>query len=94
MRLISRFNLMTNLASDVLYSQGDSCDEIFFLFQGKIMLYIDISDHINMEHHIGLDQAFNVPIALCNAGIYFGDNDVLLHKNGYRVHTAICEEDC
>ena len=94
MKMISKMSMSTNLANDVLFSQGDSCDEIFFIYKGKVVMYIDISDHINMQHFVSLDKAFNLPLTIYNAGTYFGDNDVLLLKNGYRVHTAICKEDC
>ena len=57
-------------------------------------MYLDITDHINMEHYISTEKAFNLPLTIYNSGSYFGDNDVLLLKNGYRVHTAVCKEDC
>jgi hypothetical protein len=63
---------------------------LFFLFKGKIVLYIDLSDHVEMSHILSPEHSFNVPLSIYGAGTYFGDNDVLLHKNGYREHTAIC----
>jgi len=40
------------------------------------------------------DSAFNVPLAIYSNGSYFGDNDVLLQRNGYRSITGICQGDC
>lgn len=84
MRLISKLIISINLEGDILYSQGDSCDELFFLYKGKVVLYLDISDHVNMAHLISPENAFNVNMVIYGNGTYFGDNDVLLYKNGYR----------
>ena len=46
-----------------------------------------------MSQFIQSDSAFNVPLAQYSAGSYFGDNDVLLQKNGYRSNTGVCQGD-
>ena len=47
-----------------------------------------------MTKFVNAESCFNVPICVYGEGSYFGDNDVLLQRNGYRSHTAVCKEDC
>ena len=47
-----------------------------------------------MKQFVKEDSAFNVPLAIYSNGSYFGDNDVLLQRNGYRSITGICQGDC
>ena len=47
-----------------------------------------------MRQFVKVDSCFNIPIAVYSNGSYFGDNDVLLQKNGYRSITGICQGDC
>lgn len=46
-----------------------------------------------MSQFISADSAFNVPLAQYSHGSYFGDNDVILQKNGYRSNTGVCQGD-
>lgn len=79
--------------NDILFNQGDQADEIFFVYNGSFILYIDLLDFMNMEPFLKSDQAFNIPLCLYTNGSYFGDNEVLLNKNGFRQTTAICQQD-
>ena len=47
-----------------------------------------------MKSIVKEDSCFNVPLAIYSNSSYFGDNDVLLQKNGYRSITGICQGDC
>jgi hypothetical protein len=47
-----------------------------------------------MRNLIRDDSCFNIPIAIYTNGSYFGDNDVLLQKNGYRTISGISQGDC
>ena len=76
--LIPRLKLMSLYDNDILYSQGDQAEEIFFVYHGSILLYVDILDFINMEPFIKTDQVFNIPLAIYSNGSYFGDNDMML----------------
>ena len=38
-------------------------------------------------------MCFNIPMIIYTTGSYFGDNDALLNKNGFRSHSAICLQD-
>lgn len=78
---------------DILYSQGDYADEIFFVFKGSAVLYNDISEVVNMKPLVRENECFNVSICIYKSGSYFGDNDVLLSKIGYRSFTCISYED-
>jgi len=59
-----------------------------------VLLYVDLSDILDMKYWVRDDQSFNVPLAVYSNGSYFGDNDVLLQKNGYRSISGICNGDC
>jgi CRP-like cAMP-binding protein len=91
--LIPRLKPMTLYDNDILFNQGDQAEEIFFVYNGSVLHYVDILDFMNMEPFIKNDQAFNVPLCLFSDGSYFGDNEVLLQKNGFRMTTAICQKD-
>ena len=80
--------------NDILFSQGDQAEEIFFIFHGGVLLYVDLSEIVDMKQFVKEDSAFNVPLAIYSNGSYFGDNDVLLQRNGYRSITGICQGDC
>ena len=34
---------------DILFSQGDTANEIYFILKGKVMLYVDVSDLIDIK---------------------------------------------
>ena len=62
---------------DILFSEGDSAVDIYFILVGQFKLYFDCSDTIELDiPTINLKkQAFNVPFSLQYAGSYFGDED-------------------
>ena len=64
--------------NDILFSQGDQAEEIFFIFQGSCLIFVDLSEIVDMSTLIKLDQSFNVPLAIYTNSSYFGDNDVLI----------------
>ena len=35
--------------NDILFNQGDQAEEIFFVYDGSILLYVDVLDFLNME---------------------------------------------
>jgi CRP-like cAMP-binding protein len=67
---------------------------VFFIFKGSVILYVDLSEIVDMSIYIKEDQSFNVPLAVFSNGSYFGDNDVMLQRNGYRSMSGICNGDC
>lgn len=76
--------------NDILFSQGDQAEEVYFIFRGSCIILIDLSEIVDMNDLIKKDQSFNVPLVFYNFSSYFGDNDVLTKINGYRTITAIC----
>jgi hypothetical protein len=63
---------------------------MFFIFHGSVLLYVDLSEIVDMRSFIKDDSCFNLPIAVYSNGSYFGDNDVLVQKNAYRTISGIC----
>lgn len=59
-----------------------------------MLLYVDLSEIVDMQTLVKGDKCFNVPLAIYSNSSYFGDNDVLLQRNGYRSITGICQGDC
>lgn len=91
--IIPRLKNLLYYENDILFNQGDQAEEVFFVFSGQIMLYVDIVDFLNMEPFIKSDQSFNLPLSVYVNGSYFGDNEVFLQTNGFRNTTAICQND-
>lgn len=85
-----KLKVMNLFENDILYSQSDQAEELFFVFHGTVLLLIDIMDVVDMTKFVKIDNTFNIPVCIYSSGSYFGDNDVLLQRNGYRSHTAIC----
>ncbi len=56
-------------AADTLYYQGDYAEEVFFIYQGRIKLYIDLNE-------TGTGEQNNAPFNLYVEGSYFGDSDI------------------
>lgn len=81
---------MNLFENDILFSQGDQAEEIFFIFHGNVLLYVDLMEYVDMRHLVKEDSCFNVPLAIYSSGSYLGDNDVLLHRNGYRSILGVC----
>lgn len=76
--LIPKLKMMNLFDNDILFSQGDQAEELFFVFHGSALLNVDIMDFIDMKSFVKHESCFNVPIAIYGNGSYFGDNDVLL----------------
>ena len=68
---------MNLFEDDILYSQNDQSTHIYFVFNGSILLYIDVSIIINMTYFVDQESSFNIPVMIYSNGSYFGDNDVL-----------------
>lgn len=66
---------------DILFSQGDIAEEVFFVLDGGFTLYVDVSDQLTLESGTidPVKDAFNVPYSLYVQGSYFGDSDCLTH---------------
>lgn len=83
---------------DILYSQGDPAEDIFFIIKGRVKFFYEtkVSEDdrkLLKERNVQLPEP--VPINLHVEGNYFGDNDVLVNqgKDG-RDSTAIAETEC
>ena len=81
------------LENDVLFSQGDRAEEVYFIFHGAVLLYIDLSEVLNMKMYVKSEETFNMPLCMYQYGAYFGDSDVLNNVTGYRSHTCVIHED-
>ena len=92
--VIPKLKTLNLFDNDILFSQGDQAEEIFFIFHGSVLLYVDLSEIVDMQTLVKGDKCFNVPLAIYSNSSYFGDNDVLLQRNGYRSITGICQGDC
>ena len=93
-RLIPKLSNMSMFDNDILFSQGDQAEELFFIFQGSCLIFVDLSEIVDMSSLVKIDQSFNVPLAIYTKSSYFGDNDVMLQRNGYRTISCICQGDC
>ena len=51
---------------------------MFFMFHGSVMLFVDLSEIVDMRTFVKDDSCFNLPVAVYANGSYFGDNDILL----------------
>jgi CRP-like cAMP-binding protein len=76
--IIPKLKSLNLFDNDILFSQGDQAEEIFFIFHGSVLLYIDLSEIVDMRSIVKEDSCFNVPLAIYSNSSYFGDNDVLL----------------
>ena len=56
---------------DVLYNQGDTAEEVFFILKGRVKLYCDANEG---DEKLGQNP---LPFNLYVEGSYFGDSDVL-----------------
>lgn len=57
---------------DLLYSEGDYAEEIFFIFKGRIKMYIDTKLP---------DDPPSIPFNLYVEGSYFGDSDIFVSSS-------------
>ena len=72
---------------DTLYQQGDYAEEVFFIFQGRIKLYIDLNE-------TGEGETMNVPFNLYVEGSYFGDSDIFPDPNQEENEDYRNQRDC
>lgn len=54
-RLIPKLSNMTMFDNDILFSQGDQAEEIFFLFQGNCLIFVDLSEIVDMKDLLKVD---------------------------------------
>jgi CRP-like cAMP-binding protein len=47
--LIPKLKLLTTLDNEVLFEKGDQAEELYFIFDGSILLYTDLSDIVDMK---------------------------------------------
>jgi CRP-like cAMP-binding protein len=66
--------------NEILFSQGDLSDLIYFVFKGNIVLLTDLSELVDMSLHLKPFVSFNVPLCHFIDGSFLGDNEVLLCK--------------
>ena len=77
---------------DILYSKRDLAEEIYFMHSGKIALYFDLSEFVDMCFLLKPNQfCFNIPLVVFGEGSHFGDNESLTKRSGIRQTTAICK---
>lgn len=88
--MIPKLKMLALYDNDILFSQGDQAEEMFFIFHGSVLLYVDLSEIVDMRTFVKDDSCFNLPIAVYSNGSYFGDNDVILQKNSYRTISGVC----
>jgi len=65
------------MPDEILYSQGDAADELYFIIDGAITLFADLQSVIPVLDGLidPLTESFNVPYALYYKQGYFGDSD-------------------
>ena len=54
---------------DLIYRQQEQAEEVFFIYEGEVTLFLDINDNRNSEPVL-------VPFNKYLKGSYFGDNDI------------------
>lgn len=59
-------------SQDMLYYQGDTPEELFFILQGKVQLKYDITE--GMVY----DRRYNIPFNMYTQGSYLGDIELLI----------------
>lgn len=84
MTIIPKLQPLNLFDNDILFSQGDLAEEIFFVLHGKVLLLTDITDVIDFSLYLTAEVSFNVPISVYSDGSYFGDNDVLFKRQTIR----------
>ena len=47
--LIPKLQMKTTLDNEVLFEKGDQAEELYFIFDGSILLYTDLSDIVDMK---------------------------------------------
>lgn len=60
------------------------------------MIFVDLSDIVDMKHLVKEDSCFNMPIAITSNGSYFGDNDILTKdevNSNYRTISSVIQGD-
>lgn len=75
--IVPKLKPLNLYGNDILFSQGDQAEEIFFNLKGEVVLYVDISEFVDLSIFISIEKCFNLPISVYSTGSYFGDNDVL-----------------
>ena len=77
---------------DILYSQSDIAEYMYFLYEGEVQLFSDISQEIDMSGLLDYQDkcVFNIQFTHYTSGGYFGDEDSLIQTYGHRNHTAVC----
>ena len=48
--MIPKLKLQSALENEVIYNQGDNAEEMYFIFDGTVLLYTDLSDIVTMNH--------------------------------------------
>eukprot|EP00347_Sterkiella_histriomuscorum_P001048 403373535 len=78
------------MPTDVLYTQGDHSDEIYFIKKGRIKLYIDVN-----ENNPDAQEPLNIAFIAYVEGSYFGDSDIFFQdENKGRDSTAVADTEC
>ena len=71
--VLPRMKPMRFFEKDYIYRQQEQAEEVIFLYEGDVTLYLDINDQINGKPQL---IAFNKYLA----GSYFGDSDIFCCK--------------
>lgn len=79
---------MTVYSKDILYSQGEHPEEVFFIMRGRVKLCYDISE--------GEGVPRNIPFNMYVEGSYFGEMEMMIkmYQNYGRDGTAIVDCEC
>jgi CRP-like cAMP-binding protein len=76
-KVIQRLRPRSVFQGEMLFSQGDVADEVYFVIQGGFTKYVDLSDVLDLPPNLidPSEEAFNVPYVTYVSGSYFGDSD-------------------
>lgn len=76
-QIVPKLKLIHLFENDIIYSQDDSANLFYFLLEGEVQVYMDVSHKLNLKDILPELDNFNLPLANYKSGSYFGDNDFL-----------------
>ena len=77
------------LSDEIVYSQDDAAEHMYFIEEGQVSLFVDLSEIVDMSLFLSQYECFNMPITGYSNGSQFGETDLLLSNEQIRAHTAI-----
>jgi CRP-like cAMP-binding protein len=55
MAITPKLKVLNLLDNDILYSDGDQAEELFFVLKGNVLLYTDLADLVDMSLFVSSD---------------------------------------